>query len=194
MCMKYINAIVTPYKSVDLTPTKEILSLAAPLRTVKASVVEGQAVLEDFSIVTDISFLGTTEDKHKDENPVVRGETINFAIRLTKCARDPEKRIYVDLDRFSVDLSAAKKENLADQACFDFYSYTRVTEMTEVLRHIPTIDGKALIGKYVLKLVIVTEKEEIVQSITALDVIDADKEPEGQTITMLWKPFFDGSR
>lgn len=116
---------------------------------------------------------------------MVRGDTMDFIIRLTKCAQDPKKRVYMDLDCFSVDLSQAKNEKLASQACFDFYNFTRITRMDETKRHILLKEGKALTGKYVLKLIIVKDGKEIVQSITALDVTDSGKE---DTVSLLWQP------
>lgn len=170
MCMKYINAIVTPYASALSTPEGAIVTLHAPLGAVRCrDIKDGKAALEDFAVVTDLNFLGTTDEAHKKENPLEQGKKIGFIIRLTKCSSEVEGRKYVDLDSFVIDLAEVKDKGWANKACFDYYNYTRLTKIPEDIRWIPVDnEGRPMTGSYVLKVIVEEIGEGGKQSVQAM--------------------------
>lgn len=69
MCMKYINANATCFKSVVMDGNK-IVSFNAPFELIKSTEIDGVLYIEDFSLVTQIDFLGTSDPAHKQNNPL----------------------------------------------------------------------------------------------------------------------------
>lgn len=181
MCMKYINAIVTPYASVLSTPSGGVVTLHAPLGSVRCrDIKDGKAILEDFAVVTDLNFLGTADETHKKENPLEQGKKIGFIIRLTKCSPDVNARKYVDLDSFVIDLAEVKDKGWASKACFDYYNYTHLTKMPEDIRWIPVDgEGRPMAGSYVLKVIVEDidgDGKQSVQAMCPLQIV-SDSQP-----------------
>lgn len=177
MCMKYLNAITTPYSSALSTDEGVIISLHAPLSTIRCNkVLADRALLDDFVIITDLNFLGTDKEDSKAKNPVEQGQTFKIIIRLTKCDKDPDERKYVDLDIFHIDLAAMKKEGKTFHACFEYYNYTRLTRPDDSIRWIPLgSDKKPLVGNYVLKVIVEDAKgNQSVQSMSPIQIVDTD--------------------
>ena len=165
MCMKYVNTTATCYKSV-VVENNAIVAFNAPFDAIKASSENDTLYIDDFSIVTQIDFLGTNTNEHKIENPLEQNKVVDFIVRLTKCNKDDDKRIGSDLDKFSVDLGEMREKNLVTTACFDFLNYTRVTNVNRL-----ELPGGP--GRYVLKVLIkMSEDEEYtIQSMTSLNVL-----------------------
>lgn len=180
MCMKYINAIITPYASATIN-NGTILSLNAPLRTVRGIIGnDGKAYIKGFDVVTDLTFLGTANEAHYEVNPVQAGATIDVIIRLTRCAAKIEDRRYIDLDTFSVDLSQVRKDGKMEHACFDYYNHTRITRVADRIQLPDNEDGVPAFGSYVLKVIVHIKgdpAEPTVQSITPLKIMPAVNEP-----------------
>lgn len=164
MCMKYINTTAMCFKSVSMENDK-IISYNAPFKSIKSSDNGGISV-DAFSIVTQIDFLGTNNETHKYENPLEQKQHIDFIIRLTKCDKDEEKRIGLDLDLFSIDLEDMYEKNQVDMACFGFLNYTRITNVNKL-----SLPGG--IGKYVIKVLVKDSNtnEYAIQSMTSLNIL-----------------------
>lgn len=144
--MKYINAVASCYKSIS-NDKDSILSFNAPFEVMKAVTDEDGLSTDDFTIVTQLNFLGTSKEKHIEENPLEQGKTLDFIIRLTKCDKSEENRLGFDVDKFSIDLNEMKKKKLAEMACFGFLNYTRMTKIDKL--SLPA--GQ---GKYVIKILV----------------------------------------
>lgn len=166
MCMKYVNATITCFKSVIIDNNK-IISFNAPFESIKSTESENILTVDDFALVTQIDFLGTNNPMHIPDNPLEQKQQLDFIIRLTKCDKlDEEKRIGNDLDSFSIDLDDMYNKNQVNLACFGFLNYTRIT-------NIKKLDLPGGTGKYVLKLLIKDsrESEYTIQTMTKLTII-----------------------
>lgn len=181
MCMKYLNAIIVPYKSAFSTSDGAITALNAPLCAVNCQEVkDGKAILEDFVVMTDLNFLGTAHEDHKKDNPLEQGKKIGIIIRLTKCAQNVEDRKYIDLDKFVIDLAEVKAKGWTHKACFDYYNHARLTRIPDDIRWIPVgQDGQPAVGNYVLKVIVEDFKTGIqtVQSMCPLQILPVGELP-----------------
>ena len=164
MCIKYINATATCFKSVVIENEK-IASFNAPFMSIKSIENERGIFLDDFTVVTQIDFLGTNNPLHKIDNPLEQKKTVDFIVRLTKCVKEPSKRVAYDLDSFSINL-ADMDEKQVDVACFGFLNYTRIT-------NIKRLDLPGGNGKYVIKILakISEDKEYSIQSMSKLIIL-----------------------
>lgn len=167
MCMKYVNAAIECFLSVReekgcpivfINPFDEILSNKKE---------DGKFYLPDFKLITNINIIGTADQIKQTDHILYRdGGKLDFIIRLTKCHRDINRRIYYDLDSFSLDIKSLRKSDQMDMACFDFVNYARKTNVLSF--------GLKENGPYVIKLLIKDEKqgddEYSVQFMKRLDV------------------------
>lgn len=163
MCMKYVNSVTTCYSSMK-TENDSILSFNMPITGLNVD-NSNHPLINHLIILTQFNFLGTNDPLKKKDSVLESGEKIEIIIRLTKCSKDENQRLGYDLDRFEIDFSKVKKENLQQTACFDFYDYMRIT----------TIDDFELpvgIGKYVIKVLIkrAADSDFTIQSITNLTI------------------------
>ncbi len=165
MCMKYVNANVTCFKSVVMDGDK-IVSFNAPFEIIKSTNANDTLFIEDFSLVTQIDFLGTSDVNHMKDSSLEQKKTIDFIVRLTKCTRDEKDRIGFDLDSFSINLSDMYENNKVNTACFDFLNYTQITNVKRL--NLPGGNGK-----YVIKVLIkdCDESEYSIQSMTQLTIM-----------------------
>lgn len=163
--MKYINANATCFKSVVMDGNK-IVSFNAPFELIKSTEIDGVLYIEDFSLVTQIDFWGTSDLAHKQNNPLEHKKTIDFIIRLTKCAKSGNERIGFDLDNFSINLEDMYKNGKVNTACFDFLNYTKITNVKKL-----NLPGG--IGKYVIKILVKSSSEDeySIQSMTQLTIM-----------------------
>lgn len=165
MCMKYVNASARCYKSIS-TADNSVVSYDIPFTSIRHDDNGVEASIAKFSIVTNIDFLGTSNEIHKSENPLESRKKLDFIIRLTKCSVEKEKRIGYDLDSFSVDLDDMYEDNQVNMACFGFLNYTRTTNVDKIV-----LPGG--MGKYVIKILIKeSEKADYtIQSMSQLTVL-----------------------
>lgn len=172
----YVNAIITPYAKVILDgKTGAILSLTGPLNTLRTIVGrDGNACLQRFDTITDMTFLGTVGGVWVKDNPICCGRTIDVIIRLTRCSDKPEERVYIDLDCFSVDLAQARRDGKLSQGSMEFYSICRLSHFPELSIRLPSSSDGPTFGLYELK-VIVQERDTAtpltVQGISAVHII-----------------------
>lgn len=165
MCMKYINATATFFKSITIENNK-IISFNAPFSSIKSTDEKSGLSIDDFAIVTQVDFLGTNNPSHVVENPLEQKKMIDFVIRLTKCDKLEEKRIGFDLDSFTINLAEMYEKEQVDLACFGFLNYTRITNVD----HLDLPGGT---GKYVVKVLAKDSggKEYSIQSMTKLIIV-----------------------
>lgn len=165
MCQKYVNASVRCYKSVTIVDNN-VISYDIPFTSIRHDEEKDSIVVSNFSIVTYIDFLGTSNENHKILNPLESKKTLDFIIRLTKCNFDETKRIGYDLDCFTVNLSQMYEMKQVNTACFDFLNYTRTTNVDKL-----ELPGGT--GKYVIKILVKDSGEEdyTIQAISQLIVV-----------------------
>lgn len=164
MCMRFVNAATICYKNV-IIENSNIVSFDAPFSSIQSTNSGHSKVIGNFSMVTKIDFLGTENQEHKSQNPLEMKKKIDFIIRLTKCDYLEENRIGYDIDKFTIDLNDMYEKGQVDTACFDYFNYTRITNIEKL-----DLPGGA--GKYVIKILIKNseDSEYSIQSMTKLMV------------------------
>lgn len=160
MCMKYINANICCYKSITKA-SGNLVSLNAPFDTISVCDANNnnEKVIGSFYINTQINILGTSKLEKMNDNILYRRGTLEVVIRLTKCDKDENKRICCDLDSFEIDLSKNEDEIL--KACFEYFNYTRITNVKSLV-----LPGGT--GDYVIKVLVkeASDKEFTIQSMS----------------------------
>lgn len=165
MCKKYINATTSCYKSTTIL-NNAIHSMNAPFRSIKSRSEDNTLCIDDFVVLTEISFIGTKNKENEFDNPLEQDKKVDFIIRLTKCDKEFENRIGLDLDKFTIDLKEIREKNQVNKACFDFYNYTRIIN-TGIIK----LQGGT--GKYVIKVLVkyAEDNDYSIQSIAPLTVL-----------------------
>lgn len=164
MCMKYVNASAKCYKSITVADNS-VVSYDIPFTSIRHD--DGVSMsIGKFAIVTNIDFLGTSNEQHRSENPLESRRTLDFIIRLTKCDAEKGKRLGFDLDAFSINLSEMYDNDQVNMACFGFLNYTRTTNVDKIV-----LPGGT--GKYVIKILIKdsTEDDYTIQSMSQLVIL-----------------------
>lgn len=153
MCMKYLNATVNCFENVIYRTNSSLpYAYERPFDGVIAVKENGEYYLNSFGIVTSLCLLGTNKEDCKKDNLLSQRGKLDVIIRLTKCDKDPEKRIGLDIDEFQIDCK--EKEEDICVACYDFLNYTRITKTNRI-----KLDaGK---GKYVIKVLVKDHKDSI---------------------------------
>lgn len=131
MCMKYININTACYESLS-TIDERIISFNAPLNSVGTKYENDMLITDGFIIVTQIGFLGTNNKEHVAENVLLSRDKVDIIIRLTKRSPDVERRVGLDIDTFTIDLREAEAEQQINEACFEYYNYTRITNIKKI--------------------------------------------------------------
>lgn len=168
MCMRYVNATARCYDSVLTRDNNTIVSFSGPFDRIEGTYQNGKVCVPKFSILTEIAIIGTAKDENKAINPVESGKTLHFTLRLTKCDKDLERQMGLDLEKFDIDLKSLKENGRLSVACYQFYSELRVTRVNGIV--FPEFDT----GKYVLKVLVNdtgNPDDDIIQSMTSFTVI-----------------------
>lgn len=171
MCMKYVNATTRCYRSIVQDGQGGLQSFVAPFDTLHGESQNGHIVIRNFSVQTEVTIMGTSNKDNENDNPISRGDNLHFTLRLTKCDKDLQKRLGIDLDSFDINLRELKEKNLLLHACYPFYTAMRITNVKEI--EFPTFDS----GKYVLKVLVRSTddaKDDTIQSMSTLTVSCAE--------------------
>lgn len=167
MCMKYLNATLSCYKSVVMVDNS-VTSLNWPFDKISANINEdGNFFIEDFFVVTQINLLGTQKEDKKQYSTLEKRENLEVKIRLTKCDKDENNQRYIDLDCFVIDFNNEENKKNIHTACFDYFNYKRITTVHSIELPLGT-------GTYVIKVIVkeASQKKETVQSMNYLYVSD----------------------
>lgn len=161
MCMKYINANTTLYETVTVQNNIP-LAYERSFDTILASPSDRGYTVPKFTIVTDLSILGTNNTAEQIDHVLYSKGILEVILRITKCDADPSKQVGTDVDHFKLDF----EKIIPDKACYPFYNYTRITRIQEL--DVPEL------GAYVVKTLIKTDSSEnySIQSMRRLIVSD----------------------
>lgn len=173
MCMKYVNATAICYDSTLKNKDGAVYSFNGPFNTIKLIEENGRYFVRDFAIQTTVSVLGTGNETNKAENPICRGDKLRFTLRLTKCDRDPKKRLGIDLSQFEIDLKELNENDNLSVACYPYYNTMFVSFIEEI--ELPYVDS----GKYVLKVLVRNtdnSRDDTIQSMSDFTVLKAADE------------------
>lgn len=173
MCMKYVNSTIECYRVVVPNSKGEVSIFYDPFDTITAvSNGDGSFSIGGFALKTGICVLGTDNEEHKLENPIIQRDKLFFKLRLTKCSTDTEKRLGMDLDEFEVDLGELQEEGLASIACYPFVNFGRVTFIDRI--KLPE-NG---FGKYVIKVLVHDERNHKIDSIQSMMLLTVLEPPK----------------
>lgn len=167
MCMKYLNATVNCYESV-LVLNDKIASLSVPFDVISATQNTDSSIsIKDFFVVTHINMLGTNKEECKQESTLEKRVPLSVKVRLTKCDKNEDNQMYIDLDNFIIDLNDEANKSKIHKACFNYFNYKRATH----IESIPLPYGK---GRYVIKVLVkeLPQEKETIQAMTYLYVSD----------------------
>ena len=163
MCMKYVNATAICYANVVQEKGHAVL-FETPFNEL-VTIKEGNVrKTVPFFVVTHINVIGTNNEDHKKENILEQGGVLDVIIRLTRRSTEEAKRVCVDLDSFSVNLS---QDNVnIETACYNYLNYPRITLVDNLV-----LDGGP--GSYVIKVLVKrnTDEKYTIQSMTGLRIV-----------------------
>lgn len=162
MCMKYVNATAICYANVVQEKGHPVL-FETPFNEL-ITIMDGKLrKTGPFFVVTQINVIGTNNEDHKKENILEQGEILDVIIRLTRRSSEDAKRVCVDLDSFSIDLSESNVN--IETACYRFLNYPRITAVDDLV-----LDGG--LGSYVIKVLVKrsTDEKYTIQSMTGLTI------------------------
>ena len=154
MCMRSVNATVTPYEEVIFSKDGlQVLACKNPFGTIIAEKSEdGLYSIGNFNVVTDINLLGTKNENNKADNVLERKGCMEVMILITKCEPSKqglEKKSSALLDKFDVDTAKLP----IDESCLPFLNYQRITNVGTV-----KLSAENALGDYVIK--VVTKRKE----------------------------------
>lgn len=151
MASRYISANIVPYKNV-VKAKGRILQLNGPLASINSVFKDGKIFLPKMDIVTDLTFMDTADEDYYDDNIIRNNKKVDVIIRMTKFSNKTDS-IYVDLDSFVIDIEQVRKDGKLSQANWEFYSYTRITELDEDVLLPFDKDNNIMYGPYILKVI-----------------------------------------
>ena len=162
MCMKYINANVSFFKSIFIE-NNAVTKIERSFDTILAKKNEkNEYIVSDFSLLTNLNIIGTNNSEEQKNHVLYRKNNLKVKLRLTKCSTDVSKQLGSDIDSFELDFSKIEPE----KACYPFYCYTRVTHMNGI--DVPEL------GAYVVKVLVKDDSTQdyTIQSMRRLIITD----------------------
>lgn len=150
MCTQYLNTNVAFFKNITKN-NNDITAFSDPFDCLIADCYSNIVSINNFNIVTYINLLES--NNKRAENILDKREKLQVRIRLTKCTKNENERLSVDLDEFEIDTS--ENNDIVNDACVPYLNFTRIT-------HIDTInlDIENPKGSYVIKVIVKTPKDE----------------------------------
>lgn len=163
MCTSYLNANVALFRSVARN-NNDVIAFCEPFDCIVADCQGGNLFIKDFNIITYINLLES--NKNHAKNILDERETLQVCIRLTKCTKDINEKLSLDLDKFDIKTKDAK--NIVYDACVPYLNFSRITHVESI-----NLDIENPRGSYVIKVLVKTPKDEkyMVQSIYHLQVV-----------------------
>lgn len=150
MCTQYLNVNVVLFKSVTKN-NNEVVAFYKPFDCIVADSSNKVIKINEFNIITYINLL---ESRNKKANNILdRRETLQVKIRLTKCTRNENEKISIDLDDFEIVTKDSKE--IIDDACVPYLNFKRITHIENI-----DLDIENPKGSYVIKVLVKTPSEE----------------------------------
>ena len=162
MCTQYLNANIALFKSVTKS-NNEVTGFFEPFDCIVADNSSKVIRINEFNIITYINLL---ESSNKKANNILdKRETLQVKIRLTKCTKDDNERLSIDLDDF--EIVTKDSEDIVYDACVPYLNYKRITHIENI-----DLDIENPKGSYVIKVLVKTPEEPkyTVQSIYHLKI------------------------
>lgn len=162
MCTRYLNANVALFKAVTKS-NNEVTGFFEPFDCIVADNSNKVIRINEFNIITYINLL---ESSNKKANNILdKRETLQVKIRLTKCTKNDNERLSIDLDDF--EIVTKDSEDIVYDACVPYLNYKRITHIENI-----DLDIENPKGSYVIKVLVKTPEElkYTVQSIYHLKI------------------------
>lgn len=131
MCLKYVNATVGVYSSVEMDQNGNAVSFQGAFdRLMARKDANGTLIVGGFKIVTSFNLLGTDKEERVTDCPVQqRKGRLEVQIKLARVTTNENKKMAMLLDNFELDLEQLTEENQMKEACFYFLNQRRVTRV-----------------------------------------------------------------
>lgn len=150
MCMKYVNANAVLFKSVAKS-NNDIVGLLEPFDCIAADDSNGIIAIKEFNIISYISLLGSSNKQA--QNILDTQDTLQVCIRLTKCTKNIDERLSVDLDKF--DIVTKDSNDIVYDACVPYLNFKRITHIDNI-----ELDIANPKGNYVIKILAKTPRQD----------------------------------
>lgn len=150
MCMRYVNANAALFKSVTKS-NNDIVGLLEPFDCIVAEDNNGTVAIKEFNIISYVNLLGS--NGKKAQNIIDTQDTLQVCIRLTKCTKDEDERLSVDLDKF--DIVTKGSNDIVYDACVPYLNFKRITHIDNI-----ELDIANPRGSYVIKVLVKTLKDD----------------------------------
>ena len=162
MCTQYLNANIALFKGVKKN-NNEIVAFVEPFDCIVADCSGNVVAIKDFNVITYINMLESSGKKAG--NILDMRKTLQVCIRLTKCTKDIEEKLSVDLDNFCIE--TRDSSDIVYDACVPYLNFKRITHVDNI-----NLDIANPRGSYVIKVLTKTPDDEkyTVQSIQHLKI------------------------
>lgn len=162
MCTQYLNANIALFKAVTKS-NNDVIGFLEPFDCITADCSNNIVAIKDFNIITYINLLESSENKAG--NILDRRETLDVCLRLTKCTKDIDERLSVDLDNFQI--RTKNSNDIIYDACVPYLNFKRITHVDNI-----DLDIANPRGSYVIKVLVKIPSDEkyTVQSIYLLKI------------------------
>lgn len=162
MCTQYLNANVVLFKSVTKN-NNDVVAFVEPFDCIIADCSRKIVAIKDFNIITYINLLESNQ--RKADNILDKRETLQVCIRLTKCTKNDNERLSINLDKF--EIVTKDSTDIVYDACVPYLNYKRITHIDNI-----DLDIENPKGSYVIKVLVKVPNDEkyTVQSIYHLKI------------------------
>ena len=127
MCTQYLNANIALFKSVTKN-NNEITGFYEPFDCIIADTCGSLVRIKEFNVITYINLL---ESSNRNAGNILDNrETLQVKIRLTKCTKNENERLSIDLDDFEIITKDSKY--IEYDACVPYLNYTRITHIENI--------------------------------------------------------------
>lgn len=163
MCMQYLNANVALFKTVKKN-NNDVMGFLEPFDCIAADCSNKVLSIKDFNIITYINLLESNQKKAS--NILDNREELQVCLRLTKCTKDLDERLSIDLDKFKI--ITKDSEDIVYDACVPYLNFKRITYVDNI-----ELDISNPRGSYVIKVLAKRPNDEkyTVQSTYHLKIV-----------------------
>lgn len=166
MCLKYVNATVGLYSSVDLDSNGNAVSFNGAFdHLIARKEADGSLVADNFEVVIHFNLLGTDTEAQLDTCYVEqRKGVLEVQVKLVQLNREPNKQMALPINEFELDLDQLNAKGLFQQACFSYLNYCRVI-------HTGQLSFEPGAGQYVIKVVARWRRDDDVENPFAVQAL-----------------------
>lgn len=151
MCVRYVNANIALFRKV-IKDNTGIVGFSQPFDCIVSQIKGNTVFVDSFCIVTYLTLMESRDNKANNWLDV--RETVDVCIRLTKSSNNPDKRISIDLDTFTI--ATENSEDIMYDACVPYLNFKRITYVSRI-----NLDIENPRGDYAVKVLVKTPADKI---------------------------------